>query len=197
MARIEPESESFGAVWGYRDLLYGMVVIFMAVASLAIYSVATPTKNSEVNNGLLEINIAWDWTNRDDVDLWVRSPTDAAVGYSDKQAAACSLLRDDLGDGTDPLFDNREVVICRKTPAGEYVVNLHEFGTHDRKFPVHVHVQVMKQGGAYPILKKDVDLTALGQQITVFRFQLDKDGTLVPGSVNDLYLPVRPETKGN
>lgn len=194
MPRVEMEAESFGSTWGYRDLLYGMVVIFMALASLAFVAVATPQKNPENSNGMLQISMGWDWDNRDDVDLWVRAPDSASVGYSNRQVKNCSLLRDDLGDGTDPMFDNREVVICRNAVPGEYIVNVQLFGTHDHKFPVHTHVQVMQQGDSVPLLKGDMDLTEAGDEKTVFRFKLDQGGRLIPGSVNQLFFPVRSGT---
>ena len=189
MARIEPETESFGAVWGYRDLLYGMVIIFMALASLAFVSSAS--KKGEHPNGALQFNLVWDWANKDDVDLWVHPPGGPSIGYSNRQSPACSLLRDDTGVGKDPLFDNREVIICRNAVPGEYIVNVQLFGTHDNIFPVHTHIEVNHEGDDQPMIKGDADLTREGDEQTVFRFTLGKEGNLLPSTVNKLFYPVR------
>ena len=42
-----------------------------------------------------------------------------------------------------------------------------------------------------PVLGTTARLDYVGQEIPVFRFQLDKAGRVLPGSVNSLYKPLR------
>ena len=93
---------------------------------------------------------------------------------------------------------NHEVAYTRGIVPGEYVVNVHGYRFDQNKPPpVEVHAVVsIKQDrpeGPFvaPVLGTTAQLNHLGQELTVFRFRLDEDGRIVPGSVSSLFKPLR------
>ena len=182
---------SAGFEWAYRDLLIALLVVFMAMAALALVA-ATKAERVGVTQGSLVIEMRWDRASDSDMDLWVEAPGDAPVGFSHMADAHCNLLRDDLGRALDPQSRNEEMVVCRGTPAGEWIVDTMLYRSYDDVFPVHVAVTVMRidGGGVRTLLSRRVDLAREGEQVTVWRFTLDGKGRVVPGSVNHLPMPL-------
>ncbi|HTU55747.1 MAG TPA: hypothetical protein VMF62_17420 [Acetobacteraceae bacterium] len=182
---------SAGFEWAYRDLLIALLVAFMAMAALALIA-ATKATQAGVTQGSLVIQMRWDRASDSDMDLWVEAPGDAPVGFSHMADTDCNLLRDDLGRALDPESRNEEMVVCRGMPAGEWIVDAMLYRSYDDAFPVDVTVTVMRidGGGVRTVLSRRVDLTREGQQVTVWRFTLDGRGRLVPGSVNELPMPL-------
>jgi hypothetical protein len=134
-----------------------------------------------------------------DVDLWVEAPGDVPVGYSNKGGVIFNLLRDDLGGQSDVTDINYEVSYSRGVPAGEYTVNAHLYRDISGRLPIPISVSVSvkptPQIAAKRILTTKLELQHQGQEITAFRFSLDEDGNLVPGSVYDLPKPLRSKKK--
>lgn len=130
-----------------------------------------------------------------DVDLWVQGPGDVPVGYSNKGGALFNLLRDDLGKRGDATGLNYEVSYSRGIVPGEYTINLHLYRNPARIAPVPVTVVASlkrnAKDSAKQILVSDVDLKREGQETTVYRFALDKEGGLVAGSVHSVQRPLR------
>ena len=130
-----------------------------------------------------------------DVDLWVEAPGDTPVGYSNKGGAYFNLLRDDLGHLGDAADINYEVSYSRGIPSGEYTVNVHLYRNLSGTYPVTVKVvaSVKQSAGeaARQIIATEVVLKREGEEYTVFRFTLDSDGALVPGSVHNLSRALR------
>jgi len=130
-----------------------------------------------------------------DVDLWVQAPGDVPVGYSNKSGVIFNLLRDDLGRNADPTQLNYEVSYSRGVPPGEYAINLHMYRNKSRISPVKVTVVTSVKRpnaeSAKQILTSSIDLMAVNQETTVYRFKLTEAGELVPGSVNSLPKPLR------
>lgn len=180
-----------GFEWAYRDLLIALLVVFMAMAALALVA-ATKVQSAGVRQGSLVIQLRWDRARDADVDLWVKAPDDAPVGFSHPGDRHCNLLRDDLGRALDPESRNEELVVCRGQPAGEYVVNVMLYHSYDGALPVAMTVDVnrLDADGVITLLHRRMDLTRQGEQATVWRFELASDGRLVPGSVNHLFLPL-------
>lgn len=149
--------------------------------------------------GNVIIEARWDDKLRTDVDLWVQAPGDVPVGYSNKSGLIFNLLRDDLGSYADPTEVNFETSFSRGIPPGEYVVNLHLFRNLDHTYPIEVRVVARVKGerdsGASTIAATRVRLDREGQEATAFRFTLDEHGSLVPGTVNALYKPLRSTRK--
>jgi hypothetical protein len=129
------------------------------------------------------------------VDLWVEAPGDKPIGYSNKSGAVFNLLRDDLGMAQDVTNNNYEVAYSRGLPAGEYVANVHMYRGIGVTYPVTVklvaRVKPTPQDSAQELLTATVQLRHENDQLTAFRFQLDRNGRLVPGSVNSVYKELR------
>jgi len=89
---------------------------------------------------------------------------------------------------------NYESAFTRGIVEGEYTVNLHLFRLGNGILPVPVTVLVSSRPeGGYNsrIFSTDVLLRYVDEELTAVRFTLDKDGVLVPGSMNNVFRPLR------
>ncbi len=187
----------------FRDVLMLALAGFMAIVVLLLPHLNPPGEEataSAIPPGNVLIEARWPDNLRTDVDLWVEAPGDVPVGYSNKGGAVFNLLRDDLGMRADATPLNYEVSYSRGIVAGEYTVNLHLYRNEEdkrRAVPATVMVSVKdnEDRGAKQILMSEVSLQREGQEMTVFRFELDANGRLVPGSVHGLPKPLRRGSK--
>ena len=186
----------------FRDVITLALAGFVSAVILLLPHVAPrAARTSEgvkaPGNVIIEAN--WPADLDTDVDLWVQGPGDIPVGYSNKGGGLFNLLRDDLGHVLDVSGLNYEVAYSRGVIAGEYIVNLHLYRNIAGRVPVPAHVVASVkpdvEGPAHQIVVSDIDLSREGQETTVFRFSLDGDGKLVPGSVHNLQLPLRSGSK--
>lgn len=184
----------------FVDVVFNVLFVVMACVAILLFWINPPTKSSDAETfapGNVIVEIRWPDEIDADVDLWVRAPADVAVGYSSKAGRIFNLLRDDLGHRGDATGLNYEVAYARGIPAGEYVVNVHLYRDPLAlpRVPVPVVVAISLKRPATDsvsqILTKRVELTHLGQEITVFRFRFDEHGALAPGSVHALPLRLR------
>ncbi len=160
-------------------------------------------KTEEVKSaGDMMVEIHWPDKVDIDIDLWVKSPDDERpVGYSNRAGKTFNLLRDDLGKSNDTTDRNFEMAYARGLPEGEYVINLHYFADREpggiHEVPVDVVISTKNNGpdklagGMKQIIIRKAVLRVLGEEITVVRFTLDKNGELVKDSVNDFYQELR------
>jgi len=184
-------------VWLDTALL--MLGGFILTTVLLLAAVNPPANSAETSGeqrpGNVMIEAQWHDGLAADIDLWVAAPGDKPVGYSNAHGDVFNLLRDDRGMTNDATNINYEVAYSRGMPAGEYVANVHLFETLDVIFPVEVRVVASVKGtedeGARQIVTTTVQLRHENHQVTAFRFRLDEDGALVPGSVNSLYRELR------
>ena len=109
----------------------------------------------------------------------------------DQLVQQLDLLRDDLGFINDLTSTNHEMAYSRGVPEGEYIVNVHMFRNDAQIWPTPVYVMVsIKTDISKPpkkILFSKVELVRLDQETTVFRFDLNEEGGLIPHTVNDLF----------
>lgn len=149
--------------------------------------------------GNIMVEIQWPESEDIDVDLWVHAPGDIPVGYSNLAGRVFNLLRDDVGTYMDPLSLNYENSYTRGLPPGEYTVNLHWFANRSARSSVPVTVLVTLRppqvsGGKTSLTRvfsNQVQLNAVGEELTVVRFEIDADGHLVRGSVNNIQQGLR------
>jgi hypothetical protein len=131
-----------------------------------------------------------------DVDLWIKSPDNVVVGYSNKGAAVFNLLRDDLGTGSDDLSErNEEIAVSRGLPDGQYIINVHLFALKFGTLPVPVKLVIglKNQFGSYKqIFVVDTELVAQGQEKTMARFRV-RDGEIIRDSFNTIQQAIRSE----
>lgn len=182
----------------FRDVILLALAGFVALVILLLPHIAEPgAKETEEAQppGNVMVEVRWPDEIDADVDLWVQAPGDVPVGYSNKGGLIFNLLRDDLGLRADATKMNYEVGYSRGIPPGEYTVNLHLYRNKARISPVPATVVVSVKddptSSAKQILASEVDLTRTGQELTVFRFTLEADGSLRPGSVHSLAKQLR------
>lgn len=183
--------------WGtvFRDVILLALVGFVAMVILMLPHIRPVQEKSEEAKapGNVIVEMHWPDDMPYDVDLWVKAPNEIPVGFWNQGGQTFNLLRDDLGSEFDATERNYEVSYSRGIPAGEYVVNAHMYGPlpYGTTIPVTIVVSVKaKFDETRQILETNVHLTHRGQEETAFRFRLDKDGGLVPGSVSTLKRPL-------
>jgi len=180
----------------FLDAVMLALLGFVAMVVIMLPHLNPPTREQEAESaGNVTVEVRWADGLTSDVDLWVKGPGDAPVGYSRKSGRLFDLLRDDLGISRDITDLNYEFAFSRGAPAGEYVVNLHLYGTGHDTPPIDVLVVVSVRnpvsGDMTTVGAKTVALHFRGEEVTVLRFTLDNHAHVVPGSVHDLPMPLR------
>jgi hypothetical protein len=182
----------------FRDLITLALCGFVVCVVLIMPHINPPvTKTAEGTDppGNVIVEVRWPDEIDSDVDLWVEAPGDVPVGYSNKGGVIFNLLRDDLGRRADATGMNYEVSYSRGIVAGEYTVNVHLYRNTADIFPIPVtvvtSVKKAAKDSARQLLASHVELTREGEELTVFRFRLNEDGDLVPGSVHSLQRKLR------
>lgn len=177
----------------FRDVILLALLGFVAIVVLLLPHVNPDAEDKEAGvspaSGNVVVEIHWPDGLNTDVDLWVQAPGDVPVGYSNKGGRIFNLLRDDLGHAADVTNENYEISYSRGIPEGEYLVNVHLYRNAARVYPVPVTVvtSVRPEGGELKqLLSTQVSLKRENEEITVYRFKLDREGALVPGSVHSL-----------
>lgn len=187
----------------FRDVIMLALMGFVVIVILLLPHI-NPSKqkeNVDINPpGNVIIEIKWPDDLDTDVDLWVQGPGDVPVGYSNKGGKLFNLLRDDLGKSNDATTINYENSFSRGIVEGEYTINLHLYRNVSGVLPITVIVVVsVKENpdeSTKQILTRTVDLLSVGQEITVFRFELNKHGKLDVESVHDIYKSLRSGRSG-
>jgi hypothetical protein len=177
-------------------LLFLLVFAYLVIGAVALAHVRKKTEDvtGTTPPSSLIVDIHWDDKIDADVDLWVQAPGDVPVGYSNKSGIIFNLLRDDLGHSGDPVSMNYEIAYGRGLWPGEYTVNAHLYRSADGHYPVPVTAKVSVRGSdgeVTNILRSVVQLDHVGQETTIYRFQLDDKGHLVQGSLNRLHKGLR------
>src|SRR5262245_5290874 len=169
-----------------------MTVLMMTVINPKAQSAET---SGEQSPGSIIVEAQWADDLDADVDLWVSAPGDRPVGYSNKSGVVFNLLRDDLGRYQDMTDYNYEVAYSRGMPAGEYVANVHLYRGFQVTYPIDVKLVAMVKpepnDTARELAVTTVQLRHGNDQVTAFRFRLDSDGALVPGSLNTVFKELR------
>ena len=197
MHELDPFGDDDGGATVFRDVIMLALCGFVAIVILLLPHLNPPAKALEAAPppGNVVIELRWPNEINADVDLWVEAPGDVPVGYSNKGGTIFNLLRDDLGHRSDVTEINYEVSYSRGVPAGEYTANVHLFRFSGQAAPLPVTVVASVKNGTQDSAKRLVvaklELARQGVEITAFRFALDADGGLVPGSVHNLQRGLR------
>ena len=188
---ITDEDDIGNADTVFRDMtmlaLSGFVIIVLLL--LPWLNIIAQDEATKEPSGSVIVEVLWPDDRNVDVDLWVKSPDDAAVGYSNMAGYYFNLLRDDRGNAFDTTPINYEISYTRGIAAGEYQANLHLYAT-DNGPPINVKVIVSvvepDQRARTAIIKKDVILKKYNEELTVARWTLTNKGKLKPNSVHSL-----------
>jgi len=194
------EEDAGGTV--FRDVVMLALAGFVVMVIMLLPHLNPPgakTTEDMAPPGNVIVEVRWPDEIDADVDLWVQAPGDVPVGYSNKGGAVFNLLRDDLGKRADVTGLNYETSYSRGILPGEYAVNLHLYRNPSKTYPVPVTVVTSVKPGAAEttrqLLASKVLLVREGEEVTVYRFQLNDAGALVAGSVHSLHKPLRAGRK--
>ena len=182
----------------FKDVLFNLLLGFAALIILMLPFINDPADSNEIEApGNMMVYIQWPPGSMD-VDLWVTGPgTINPIGYSNKGGRLWNLLRDDLGSMHDSGLDNFENAFTRGLPAGVYQINIHCYTCNDLALlPVPVRVEItyketLQANLIRPLLFTSVELHSTGEEITVIRFELDADQSIVSGSRSHFFTPLR------
>jgi hypothetical protein len=182
----------------FRDVIMLALAGFVATVILLLPHINPPGEAVDETTqppGNVIVELRWPDEIDADVDLWVEAPGDIPVGYSNKGGTMFNLLRDDLGKRADATGLNYEVSYSRGIAAGEYTINVHLYRNAANVFPIPVtvvtSVKRSPKESARQLLASKVELVREGQELTIYRFRLSEDGSLMPGSVHSLQRNLR------
>ncbi len=172
---------------GMLDILFCMMFFFFILTVLEAAFIAVSNKKpSVIVKAEYVITIEWPSDMNDDVDTYCEDPYGNLIHYRQKTAGLMHLDRDDIGSANDIIRtpngefrypNNREVVTLRGYVQGEYILNVHMYNKVGNK-PVPVKITIEKVNPWKLEYVKTVILKMNGDEITAFRFTLDKDGNI-------------------
>ena len=188
---FDDENELDTADTVFRDMtmlaLSGFVIIVLLL--LPWLNIVAQDEATKEPSGSVIVEVLWPDDRNVDVDLLVKSPDDAAVGFSNMAGYYFNLLRDYRGTQFDTTPINYEISYSRGIAAGEYQANLHLYAT-DGGPPINAKVIISvvepDQRARTEIIKKDVTIKKFNEEITVARWTLSNKGKLKPDSVHAL-----------
>ncbi len=172
----------------FTDLLFNALLGFTF-----LFLVAIMFMNPEAKSGIIDpkaeyiLTITWDDFSPDDIDVWVEDPEGQIVWFRTPEAGLLHLDRDDRGLVNDTITINgeevqnplnQEVVTLRGVVKGEYVVNLHYYGSETEK-PVDVNVRLVKVNPKLEVVYYGIiNLEKKGDEKTALRFSIGRDGEI-------------------
>ena len=173
----------------FVDFLFILLLAFISMFILALILINPITKKSEVERKAeFLITLEWSEKSDDDVDLWVEDSLGNIVSFTNTTAGLMYLDKDDLGtsndtiylpDGTEQIiYLNREVIALRGWVEGEYIINTHVYSKRGPN-PIEVRIEMLRLNPYKILFKENFILRKRGEEITVRRVTLDKDGHLV------------------
>lgn len=167
------------------DTLFGLMAILLYFIVVLIAQVNPPQDPQIKQPGNIFVNVAWP-AGDNDVDLWLASPKDGAIGFSNKSGVVWSLLRDDLGNSGDETPLNYEYAASRGTPDGEYFVNLRCYRCAG---PIEVDAEIRLATGAL-VWRGVVKLVGDKDERTVLGWRM-YEGKVVNGSASKVFREMR------
>jgi len=131
-------NEKYKSTIGFTDLLFNILVGFAFLFIIAFLLIKPEAKKEDFERKAeFVVVLEWDHDQPDDIDLYVRDPTNSTVHFRLPITNFMYLDKDDLGfandivknvDGTITKVNiNREVVTIRGIIPGEYIINAHYY----------------------------------------------------------------------
>jgi hypothetical protein len=167
-----------------------VAIDFLCCLLLVVYTmIAPPPKPASIDTlGQYAVEVTWPAGRNDDVDMYVEDPAGNIVSFSDHDVGLMHLEHDDLGKSSDRVQyagnaavvnDNRERVVLRGVIPGEVTVNVHAYRmTEPGACPVTVKLYRLR-GEDRTLLERRLTLERRGEEVTAFRFALDRRGKLI------------------
>ena len=172
----------------FTDILFNVLLGFTMMVFVAFALIRPDAKSGIIDtNAEFIITTTWPDDNDDDIDTYVQDPTGNVVWYHSMQKGFVTLDRDDRGNYLDEVTVNgvthhialnQETVTIRGILPGDYAINVYHF-TNPSAAAVPVTVKVEKINPKLSVVYYDtLVLDHKGDEKTVVRFSLDKDGTV-------------------
>jgi len=172
----------------FIDVLFCCLLMLVAI----LYLLKTEDNNQKMRppNVMYQVILTWDGKSEDDLDLWVEASSGHIVSFNRREGGAGSLVsldHDALGysrnnrihgdeDGS-VVNKNEEIVSFRGIFVGENTVNVHVYAKVDDE-PVTATITLIKIKPFEEIVKKEIVLSADGEEKTAFRFITDGAGSV-------------------
>ena len=196
----------------FIDMLFNLLIGFTFLFMLA-FLLINPIAKKHVHDPKAEYLIigSWEDQSKADIDLWIRDENANIVSFRSTDLALMHLDRDDLGTRNDMYeiastydqllkgekpkvgeihYINREVLSLRSKKPRVYTVTVHFYSNHGSQeaplVPEEIHVELI-QVNPYKTWKiVRVQLSEVGQEKHLFKFQVLMDGKLHFLSSNEL-----------
>lgn len=176
----------------FIDILFNLLIGFVSLFILA-FLMMNPIADEGKIDPVTQIMITMTWPDDSniDMDLWVKGPENAVVGFSRKEAGYMQLDRDDLGTRNDTFLVNGErVTVARNVEnvfinadlAGEYFVNVHYFGPAPAGNPTSVIEETTIQVHdmrPFKLVYEGTAPSSYKDEVTVVSFVVDEDGNII------------------
>ncbi len=185
------KKRTYGAETAFLDLLFNSLLGFVSLFFLAFILINPKVVSDAKIKSKAEFMITIEWApdSDDDVDGYLEDPLGNLVFFSSREDGLMHLDRDDRGIRSDRIRshnneemvikDNREIITIRGIVPGEYTMNVHMYRKRD-KGPIKVKVLIQKLNPqVVEIVHKEVELNINGDEKTICRFELNKDGDVV------------------
>ncbi len=182
-------NERYGSNLAFVDLLFNLILGFVFLFVISFLLINDPKKEENIRPmSEYMVILNWDEKKNVDLDLWLQGPS-GVTGFQSPVKGYVYLDKDDLGHRNDSvygmsgereiLYINREIMNIRGIQEGEYIVNVHYYGGAEHYYPVNYTTQVVKLNPFSVIHESAGYLKKRGEEQTVVRFNLDKEGNLL------------------
>lgn len=182
--------KSYGDDKAFLDLLLNCLVGFVFLFMIAFIQIE-PNKNDAQIKTKAEyvVTLTWPETDPSDVDMWLEDPAGNLISFKGTHAGLTHLDRDDTGgagdyfklpDGRIIKYEyNQEIMTIRGFIPGDWTVTIHLYN-RKIKDPVEATVRMDKiNPNVVTVFNKTFKFTKHWEEITVLRFTMKTDGTMI------------------
>ena len=181
------KKRSYNTLRALYDLLFCLVLIFVIQYILAMIQINPITKAKDAPEPKAEflITVTWPDNYQDDVDTYVKDPSENVVFFQAREEGLMHLDRDDLGRRNDRIITpngviefkgNREIVTLRNITPGEFIVTVHMYHKVLAGREVPVTIELTKLNPYSIVARNEVILLKTGDEGLAFRFRVNPDG---------------------
>lgn len=185
----------YSSSFSFMDLLFNTLlgIMFILILALVLINPKIPPKQNAEVKGEYMLTFEWNHESKADFDIWIMDSNGNIVSYLEPKSGPMFLDIDDRGqtssadlivqpDGTAKYIElNREVIMLRGSPDGEYVVNVQYYERKNDEIEQYKMKINLISINPYSV-KLSKDLTFMADEIknekTAFRFVI-KNGALV------------------
>lgn len=177
----------------FVDFLFILTCYLMSLVFLLFLQISPSKDTGEIKaHGEFMVSLDWPEGVNHDVDLWVKDPHQNVVYFSVMSSGLMNLEKDDRGTQNETYTDefgreisvqmNREVVVLRGCIPGEYEVMAHVYSLRGDPPPPEKMLLKYEVSDLNPYkvcCKGESSYHRLGEEVSLVRFTLDKDGNFV------------------